>query len=117
MAILNVLFTVYGTIALKYSLNKLGRPDFDSFSGSWDYAVGFIQSPLAVSAIAAFVVGAVFMMIAFSRMDVTIAYPAITGLNFLAIAILSMTLLGEGVSVNKLIGMVLVLASIYFFSR
>lgn len=117
MAIVNVLFTVYGTIALKYSLNQLGQPRFDSLADGFDYAIRFLQSPLAVSAIFAFVIGAVFMMIAFSRMDVSIAYPAITGMNFLSIAIFSMAILGEDFSVNKLIGIALVLVSIYFFSR
>jgi len=117
MAIANVIFNSYGTLALKYVINSFGKPEITSVADAASYAMLFLKSPLAISSFLALIAGTIFMMIAFQRMDVSIAYPAIMGMNFMAIAVVGSMLFGEPFSLMNAWGIVLALASIYCFTR
>jgi multidrug transporter EmrE-like cation transporter len=117
IALISALLNAYGTLIIKYALNQLGDSKFDNFSMGLDYAMNFLKSPLALSGVLALIISAVLMIVSYSQMDVTIAFPAIMGLNFMLIGIFGFLLLNETFSIYKIIGILLVMISIVCFTR
>ena len=55
--------------------------------------------------------------IAFSRMDIVVAYPAQIGLNFLVLVLLAVMFLKEQMTLPNMLGTALVLVGVYFLNK
>jgi multidrug transporter EmrE-like cation transporter len=117
LLILSVFFNVYGIFVIKLKLNQYGIIRLDSWKHFIEYFLVLIRSPLVISGVILFFLAPFLFAIALSRMEIVVAYPAQLGLNFVFLVVLALLILGESLTVHKTIGMVLVLAGIYFLSK
>lgn len=115
MLVLSVLFNAYGVFLIKKRLNELGEIRVESLQLIGSYGVAFLNSAGALTGVILFVLAPFLFAVAVSRMEISIAYPVQVGLNFMCIVLLALLFLGEPLTLHKTIGMILVLASIYFF--
>ena len=80
------------------------------------YIIEFLKSPVTCVGLAMFGLAPFFFAVAISRMEISIAYPAQVGLNFVIIVALRFLFLGEPLTMQKFIGIGLVLGSLYFLT-
>ncbi|MFH1360505.1 MAG: EamA family transporter [Candidatus Omnitrophota bacterium] len=117
MLILSVLCNAGGVFIIKWRLNEMGAIKCDSLRSVFAYFLLFIRSPLVILGLVLFFAAPFLFAIALSRMDITVAYPAQVGLNFLILIILAVFVLGEQMTSLKFIGIILVVLGIYFLNK
>lgn len=117
MLLLSVLFNAYGAFIIKYKMNELGEMRLNSFNFIMTYFTALLKSPLVVSGIVLFFLAPFLFAVALSRMEISVAYPAQVGLNFIFLLFLAVMFLGENLTINKAIGISLVICSIYFLHK
>jgi multidrug transporter EmrE-like cation transporter len=117
MLFLSVVCNAGGVFIVKKKLNEMGAIDMGSLKAFLGYLSAMGQSPLVIAGVGLFFIAPFLFAIALSRLDMTVAYPAQVGLNFLLLLLLAILFLGEAVTAHRLIGVALVLASICFLSR
>lgn len=117
LLILSVLFNVYGVFVIKLKINELGIIKVDSFKIVFDYFLVLAKIPLVISAGFSLIIAPLLFAISLSRMQITVAYPALIGLNFLFLVLLALMFLGEQMTLPKIIGMLLIFAGIYFLNK
>lgn len=117
MLFLSVLFNAYGVFVIKYKINELGEIQLNSFRIVINYFIALLKSPLVISGVALFFLAPFLFAIALSRMEISIAYPAQVGLNFIFLLLLAFIFLGENLTINKIIAISLVICSIYFLYK
>lgn len=83
----------------------------------FNYSLEFLKSPGAILGLIFFVAAPFFLAVAVSRMELSIAYPIQVGLNIIMVIALSLIYLGENLTIEKGIGIGLVIGSIYFLSK
>ncbi len=115
--ILSVLFNVFGIFVIKMKLNEHGAIQVDSLKSVLQYFLLLMKSPVVVVGVILFFAAPFLFAIALSRMPISIAYPAQLGLNFLILILLGLIFLGESLTIYKVLGMMLVLAGIYFLNK
>ena len=112
-----VLLNSYGALIIKHEINKKGKIDISSIKSGTVFFLELFRSPFVLSGFIAIFASAFVWMAALSRMDISLAYPAAVGLNFLVVVGIAILFFGEPLQVNKIIGILLILASIYFLSK
>lgn len=117
MLALSVVFNAFGVFVIKWRLNELGAIKMESWSTILSYFVLLIKSPWAMIGVFLFFVAPFLFAVALSRMEVTVAYPAQVGLNFVIIILLALVLLGEQMNFYKIFGIILTLSALYFFHK
>jgi len=117
MLMLSVLFNVYGVFVIKLKLNELGEIKMDSLRTVFSYFIVLLKSPLVISGVFLFFIAPFLFAIALSRMEITIAYPAQIGLNFIILIILALLFLGEQFDLYKGVGILLILAGILVLNK
>ena len=117
MLFISVILNAYGVFVIKYKLNVLGEIPFNSIRVVLTYFIALLKSPLVVSGIVLLLLAPFLFAIALSRMEISIAYPAQVGLNFIFLLLLAFIFLGENLTINKIIGISLVICSIYFLHK
>jgi multidrug transporter EmrE-like cation transporter len=117
MLLAGVIMNVLGATAIKMKMNLLGQIDFTNFVGFGGYFLSLAKYPPSLLGIIAVVAAPVPQAIALSRLDLSVAYPATTALNFLVLIPLSILFLGETFSVNKMLGLGLIAASVYLLYK
>jgi len=115
--ICSVLFNVYGIFVIKLRLNDLGPIRCDSFRNMFSYFLELMKSPLVVSGLIFFFIAPFLFAVALSRLEITAAYPAQIGLNFLFLFVLALLVLGEQFTLMKGAGIFLVALGVYFLQR
>lgn len=113
----SALFDSYAAFIVKTKFNELGHLDFSSARGFFSYIFNLLKSPLLLSAVVAFVAAPGLWFLALNRLDLSIGYPILVGFHLLFVLIFGVFLLNEGITVNKMIGTGLVVASLYFFYK
>lgn len=113
--LLTVLLTVYGQIVIKWRVGLLGTMPDDT-SGRIGYFAGFLFQPWVISSYAAAFLASVSWMFAVRQLPLSAAYP-FTGLAFVLVLISSALFFQERITVEKLIGVMLIIVGIYFGSR
>ena len=114
---LSALFDSYAAFIVKTKFNEMGEIDFSSFRGFFNYMWTFVKSPLLLSAIVAFVCAPGLWFMALNRIDLSIGYPILVGFHLVFVLLFGVFALNEGMSWNKLIGVLLVGLSLYFFYK
>ena len=117
MLVLSVIFNVYGVFVIKLKLNEFGAIKCDSFQTVLSYFWLLIKSPLIISGLVLFTIAPAFFIISLSRMEISVAYPAQLGLNFLILLLLAVIFLGEQMTLYKIIGIILIFVAIYFLNN
>ena len=111
-----VAFTVYGQLILKWRIGKYGQlPDL--LSDKMAFLFRAIIDPYIFSGLFAAFIASLFWMAAVTKFDVSYAYPFITaGLTLLTV-FLAIILLKEPVSINKVIGVLLIVSGVLVMAR
>jgi small multidrug resistance pump len=117
LIICSALFDSYAAFIVKTKFNELGHFDFSSFRTFFNYIFTLIKSPLLLSALVAFVAAPGLWFLALNRLDLSIGYPILVGFHLLFVLIFGVFLLNESMSLNKIIGTVFILLSLYFFYK
>ncbi|MCC6600736.1 MAG: EamA family transporter [Crocinitomicaceae bacterium] len=117
LIILSALFDSYAAFVVKTKFNELGHIDFSSFRSFWSYVVGFIRNPKLLLAVTAFVAAPGLWFLALNRIDLSIGYPILVGFHLLFVLVFGIFALDESFTWNKMIGVALVLSSLYFFYK
>ena len=117
MIFLSALLDSYAAYIVKYKFNEMGKIDFSSFKAVFDYLWKFIQSPLLLTGVLAFICAPGIWFIALNRVDLSVGYPVLVVFHLIFVFLSGVFLLGEDMNPNKLIGTALILASLFFFYR
>ncbi len=117
MVFLSALFDSYAAYIVKTQFNKLGKLDFSSWKGFYDYMIVFFKNPIMLTALATFIAAPAMWFVALNKLDLSVAYPVLVGFHLLFVLFFGVLFLDEGMTANKAIGSLLVLVSLYFFNR
>ena len=117
MVFLSALFDSYAAYIVKTQFNKLGKMDFSSWKGFYDYMIVFFKNPIMLTALVTFVAAPAMWFVALNKLDLSVAYPVLVGFHLLFVLFFGVLFLDEGMTTNKAIGSLLVLVSLYFFNR
>jgi multidrug transporter EmrE-like cation transporter len=112
-----VLLNSFGALAIKSRLIRLGPVRLNSVSSIFIYFKELLKMPLSVIGVLAIIFSAFIWMTALSRIEISIAYPTATALNFLVVLIIGISLFGEKFSFYKLFGILLIIISLIFLSK
>lgn len=106
-----IVCTVYGQLILKWRIGKYGELP-DEFLDKLLFLVKLLFDPYIFSGFAVAMMASFFWMAAMTKFDVSYAYPFITaGLTLLTV-ILAIGLLGESVTVSKMVGVVFIVVGV-----
>jgi multidrug transporter EmrE-like cation transporter len=100
--LISILFNVAGQSVLKFGVNKLGALSFN-----FDNIFKAFTSYAVLGGLFLYVISSVFWILALSHKDLSYAYPLLS-LGYIAVLIVSWTLLGENISLIRLIGVFLI---------
>lgn len=112
MLVLSVAFNAVGAFIIKMRLNELGPMKMESIRSTVSYCLNVLQSPLVVFGVVIFFLAPFVFAVALSRMEISIAYPAQVGLNFIFVLLLALLFLGEQMTLLKIIGITAVLIGV-----
>ena len=102
-----IVLTVYGQMILKWRMDQLGALP----PGFWPglrHLIGLLVDPAIVSSFVAAFIASLAWMAAMTRFELSYAYP-FTSLNFVVVLILSVWLLNEQLTVQKVVGIALIM--------
>lgn len=117
LIILSALLDSYAAFIVKTQFNRLGKLDYNSWKGFIQYLLSFMQSPVLITALIAFVSAPGLWFLALNRIELSVGYPILVGFHLLFILIFGVVFLHEGLDWNKIIGTLLIFISLYFFYR
>lgn len=107
--------TVYGQLILKWRIDQLGALP----ANAWDklkFLVFLVFDPAIFSSFVAAFLASLAWMAAMTRFDLNYAYPFMS-LNFVIVLLLSSWLLSEPVSMQKVMGLLLIVIGTVISSR
>ena len=110
-----IAFTVYGQMILKWRLGQLGAMP-EAFWPKVSHLAWLVFDPWIFSSFFAAFLASLAWMAALDRLDLTYAYPFMA-LNFVVVLLLGALLLGESLSVPKVVGVLLIIAGTVVASR
>jgi len=108
---------VYGAFIVKMKINEIGVLQIDSFRNIWNYVITFLKSWLAVSGAVCILLSPFPYAVALSRMEVSVVYPVTVAFNFILLIPIAIIFLGETFSLNKFVGLILIMISLYLLYR
>jgi multidrug transporter EmrE-like cation transporter len=114
---LSALLDSYAAFIVKTQFNRLGKLDYHSWKGFTQYLLGFVESPLLITALIAFISAPGLWFLALNRIDLSVGYPILVGFHLLFILIFGIVFLHEGLDWYKITGTILIFVSLYFFYR
>ncbi|SFB33060.1 EamA-like transporter family protein [Lentibacillus halodurans] len=110
-----VVFTVYGQLILKWQVDQAGTlPE-----ALWEKLVFLLQlllNPWIISGFLSAFLAALCWMAAMTKFNISYAYPFMS-LSFLLVFLLSVILFGDPVTVQKIVGLTLIIAGIVVTSQ
>ena len=117
MVLAYIVFNSFGALIIKYKINEMGTIQLSSYRFVIKYFYELIKSPLIICGIFSIFISAFVWMVALSRMQISIAYPVAVGLNFIVVVTFALIFFKEHLSVEKIIGIVLIFISVFLISR
>jgi multidrug transporter EmrE-like cation transporter len=112
---MTILLTVYGQVALKWQVGAAGALPAD-WPGRLRYLGALLAQPVVLSAFAAAFGAALCWMLAISKLELSHAYPFVS-LSFVLVLLLSALFFGEPLSLEKVLGVALIIAGVAVGSR
>ena len=113
--LLTILLTTYGQLILKWRINLLGAFP-EQWKAQFAYLVKSLLDPYVISSFAAAFAASLTWIAALTKFDLSYAYPYMS-LSFVLVLIFSYLIFNEPFTLNKLIGVGLIAAGLYFASR
>ena len=113
----SALFDSYAAFIVKRKFNQLGSIDFTSFHSFVKYISIFIKDPVLLTAVFTFVTAPALWFFALNRLHLSVAYPVLIALHLLFILFFGVFFLGELMTAKKMIGIALVVLSLFFFYK
>lgn len=117
MLVLSVVFNVFSIFVIKMRLDVLGPVKIDSFSGFLGYVALLLKSWPVLAVIIPFFCAPLLFAIALSRMELSVAYPVQIVMSLVLLAFLAGMFLGEHITANKIIAMVLAIVCVYLLRK
>jgi drug/metabolite transporter (DMT)-like permease len=111
----SILCTVYGQIMVKWQVSKAGALPV-MLSEKIAFLLKLILNPWILSGIVAGFLALVFWLAAMTKFELSYAYPFMS-LAFVFVMILSAVLFHEAVTLNKVLGVLLIVGGIIVASR
>ena len=110
-----IFFTVYGQIVLKWRLNNIGSLP-EGFTDKVIFLFKLLFDPWIFSGFFAAFIASFFWMAAMTKFEISYAYPFMSS-AFVLVFILSVILFNETVTLQKIIGLSLIVIGIIVTSR
>lgn len=110
---INIILGVAGQFLIKFGVNRVGG--FEEL-GLLKFLIQSFLSPFIFSGLALYGFSAVLWVILLSKIDLSVAYPALS-LGYVLILLVSSLFLGEQVSILRFAGVLLIIAGIVFVFR
>jgi multidrug transporter EmrE-like cation transporter len=112
---LTILFTVYGQLIIKSQVSGAGAFPADS-GDKIAFFVRLLLNPWVLSGLAAAFLASLAWMAVLTQFELSFAYP-FTSLSFVTVILLSAFLFNEGLTLNKILGTVVILLGLVIISR
>ena len=110
-----IALTVYGQLALKWRVNRLGGGENDGLD-KIAFLFKTLMDPFVLSGLAAAFAASLFWMLAMTKFQLSYAYPFMS-LSYVVVLFLSAVLFHEAVTWPKLAGLALVVAGLALSSQ
>ena len=111
-----ILCTVYSQIIIKARINLYG-PLPDLFADKAIFLLKLFRDPFILSGLVAVFFSGLCWMAAMTKFELSYAYPFIVGGLTIIIGLLSVILFKEPITLNKVMGIILIVAGIIFMIR
>jgi drug/metabolite transporter (DMT)-like permease len=108
----SIVLNVCGQISIKQSLLNFQKEAGETAYFSASNAVPILTSPLTLLGLALYGISAFFWIAALSRVQLSYAYPML-GAGYILVAVISWQLWGESMSVQRMLGTVVVALGVY----
>lgn len=105
-----ILFTVYGQIILKWRIGKYGALP-EAILPKLKFIIGLLIDPFIISGFASAFIASLFWMAAMTKFQISFAYPFMS-LSFILVLFLSILLLGEVLTIGKVLGLFFIVTGI-----
>ena len=115
LVILSALFDSYSSFIVKYQMNLFGKMEYNSLKGVSTYLWNFFQSPLLLTALLTFILAPVLWFFSLNHLNLSNAYPILISFHLLFVLIFGIAFLEEQFSINKTIGIFLIIISVILF--
>ena len=112
-----VILNSAGALIIKHKVVQMGEVSFDNFGSAFRYFLYLFTSFEVIAGFAAIFLSAIAWIAALSKMELSVAYPVAIGFNFLIILTFSFLLHGEQFTLNKMIGIALIMLSLFFLYK
>jgi len=106
-----VLFTVYGQLIMKWRIGNYG-PLPELFNKKIFFLLRLFADSYILSGFMAAFVASLFWMAAMTKADLSFAYPIITAGLTLLTTVMAITLLGETLTLPKVLGVLLIICGV-----
>ena len=110
-----ILFTVYGQLAIKWQISKYGSLP-EGFADKILFLFKVLFDPIIFSGFISAFIASFFWMATLTKFELSYAYPFMSG-AFVLVFILSVLLFHETVTLQKVLGLLLIVAGIIITSR
>ncbi len=110
---INIILGVVGQFCMKFGVNKVGG--FEEL-GLVKFMMASFLSPFIILGIGLYAFSAVLWVILLSKLDLSVAYPALS-IGYVLVLLISMLFLGEQVSLIRFGGVLLIMLGIFFLFR
>lgn len=111
-----VLFTVYGQLILKWRIVSYGVLP-EHFVDKLLFLFKLLFDPYIFSGFVSAFIASFFWMAAMTKFELSVAYPIIIGGLAIFTTFSSMWILNEAVTMNKIVGLIVVVVGIYIISK
>lgn len=112
--LLTIALTIYSQLVIKFKVNELEMmPD-----NKWDkfiFFINFLMNPWIISSIISTLISGLVWMIVLKKFEISYAYPFLS-LNYILIIIFSFSFFNENISLQKIIGSMLIILGIIIIS-
>ena len=110
-----VVLTAAAQLLLKAGAEKLA-PMSPSVSGAFSFAMRIAIEPHLLGGVACYFISMLLWIMALTRMEVSVAYPMLS-LGYVLTAIAAYFLFGEAVSVQRVLGIVIIIVGVVITAR
>lgn len=113
---INIISSVTGQLLLKFGMRNLGGFSLETLTHDPLVILRIVFNPLIFSGLVLYVVNVFLWLDVISRADLSYVYPFLS-LSYAAVVIASWLILGERMSLERLVGVAVVTAGVYLISR
>ncbi len=112
--LLTILLTIYSQLVIKFKVIELELMPVGKFE-KIIFFLNFLMNPWIISSILSTLISGLVWMIVLKKFDISYAYPFLS-LNYILIIIFSYYFFNENISLQKIIGSILIITGIIIIS-